>query len=108
MSDDSVVKVFEQQQVKLKLSDAIRIGARIRPQCRLDPFRDGKSCAIGAAYEGATGEYNEEMDMCDIRDELRIRGIWPLTLPTSAIWPLNDCERWSREQIADWLEAQGY
>ena len=55
--DESVVRVFEEQKVgKLKLSEAMRIGAKIRPQC-LHVLYDGvSSCALGAIYEGALGK----------------------------------------------------
>ncbi len=36
---------------KLKLSEAIRIGAAIRPQAMGDFYNEGGSCVLGAAYE---------------------------------------------------------
>jgi hypothetical protein len=38
-----------------RLSEALRIGARLRPQCTNFVFAHGKSCAIGAAYEAVFG-----------------------------------------------------
>lgn len=53
--DESETLRWESQVKPLRLSEAIRIGARIRPQCTSDLFHNGKSCVLGAAYEGATG-----------------------------------------------------
>src|SRR5258706_3257598 len=44
---------------KMRLSGAIRIGARIRPQCEGSFFEDGRSCAMGAAMEGSGLPYRE-------------------------------------------------
>src|SRR6476659_8997882 len=41
---------------KVKLSDAIRSGAAIRPKAISKFYFEGKSCAIGAAYEAITGQ----------------------------------------------------
>jgi len=98
----------EQANRKLKLSEAIRIGAAKRPQAVGKYFKDGASCALGAAYEAVTGKYVESgsgglpnmikwfedhFEMDDWRGmditERNDRGV-------------------SREQIADWLESQGY
>src|SRR5260221_4385671 len=53
--DESVIQYFEkpEQKTKLRLSDAIRIGARLRPQCVGRLYRYGGSCVIGAAFVGA-------------------------------------------------------
>src|ERR1700741_3225132 len=54
--DESIVKHLEQPQVgTLKLSEAMRIGARLRPQCSGYLFNNGASCALGAAYEAVYG-----------------------------------------------------
>ncbi len=89
---------------KLKLSAAIRIGAKIRPQVRDVYFGDGGSCAIGAALE-ATGilKYGE-----------RGFGAWDrlvklLKFPYDLHAPIsnrNDKGE-TREQIADWLQSIG-
>src|SRR5258706_4854134 len=56
-----------QQKVwKLRLSEAIRIGARIRPQCSGWAFEHGKSCAWGAAWEGSGHPYEEHANYVDI------------------------------------------
>src|ERR1051326_9366275 len=45
------------------LSDAIRIGATLRPQTFNSWFFNGRSCAMGAAIEALTGEYCDTTDM---------------------------------------------
>ncbi len=86
---------------KLKLSEAIRIGARLRPQCTRTYWHNGGTCAIGAALE-ATGfpVFRSTQGICE-----HIERHWP-TAPTGDIYRRNDGGE-SRESIADWLEAQG-
>jgi hypothetical protein len=91
------------------------------------------TCALGAAYEAVTGIVP---DTCDVYDEqpsgnapstvltrtFNLRDVRLVTPLEARIIPdiekepievyrvvaqLNDRARWSREQIADWLEAQG-
>ena len=89
---------------KAKLSTAIRIGARKRPQARLAYFERGASCAFGAAWEGIGGSYHDPvwglagklMKHFGIAQEVG-----------QAVVRMNDSGE-SREAIADWLEAQGY
>jgi len=91
----------EQKNRKLKLSEAIRIGARLRPQCRETFFWRGASCALGAAAE-AIGGYTDERFPTD----------WEsfFGAPDDIIGQVivrNDCGH-TRERIADWLESNGY
>jgi hypothetical protein len=111
----------------MQLSEAIREGAQLRPQCRMQMFlRLGDiihSCALGAAYEGAGYV-------------ARLRGMEKIPITLDTLWPklstrvvvcpvsgcpsngritvrdhiahLNDEHNWSREQIAEWLEGQGF
>ncbi len=102
--DESVVKQFDQ--VRLKLSQAIRIGAKMRPQCTKAYFKDGGSCAIGAAYEGMTGRSGGYREIGDLLPEL-VDDDYQLTLLGELIAGRNDQGTQSREEIADWLEAQG-
>lgn len=100
--DESEVLKFEQEIAPMKPSTAIRIGAKFRPQCTRYPLRgDGKSCAMGAAYEGATGKTTNDyiviFDLFPILGQLR-----------TDIWTMNDAQGKTREEIADWLEAQGH
>jgi len=102
--DESITKHFEQQQVgTLKLSDAIRIGAKLRPQCSHFYHANGASCALGAAWEALTGMTYAEVG---ISRTLTQRFQLPFN-KTIEIMNRNDAGQ-TREQIADWLEAQGY
>jgi len=90
-----------------KLSQAIRLGATFRPQCKKAFF--GKvngqigSCAFGAAHEALTGEAkvprgrmaSKIMERFGVSNEIG-----------EAIVNRNDAGE-TREQIADWLEEQG-
>jgi hypothetical protein len=92
-----------------KLSEAIRIGSKIRPQGTGLYFFAGRSCALGAAYEAVTGNYHESgtgglPDMVHWMEEH-----FGLSLSMGGeIAVKNDIDQWPREQIADWLEQQGY
>src|SRR5713226_7107518 len=55
-----VVKEHSEERLReLKPSEAMRIGAAIRPQCFTSVFSNRKSCAIGALLEGGGGAYEE-------------------------------------------------
>jgi hypothetical protein len=93
-----------------KLSDAIRLGATFRPQCRRTLFDLGSSCAIGAAYEALTGINTTEgynLSTSPSVEGLLARrfGVSMELLDEVIGW--NDHERLTREQIADRLEAKG-
>ena len=111
----------------MKLSEAIRLGAMLRPQAFGHLFRDGASCALGAAGEAAgiadieAGGWavgavappswnpiaTREAD-CPVC----VHGFLTLRKKHDAhavIVHLNNDHRWTREQIADWvatIEAQ--
>lgn len=113
------------------LSDAIRIGAAIRPQGFNYLFYDGKSCAKGAAIEALTGEYCEpvcspadeqraRLDVLEGRLAERYREILECDVPCpvcaeafsyvttstelgDVIEHLNDTHRWRRKAIADFV-----
>lgn len=108
----------------MKLSEAIRAGAKKRPQntdgeyYRDDDDGETSSCALGAAYEGLTGK-------CSTESVVYLYGKWPglktlLKCPVdkcifgnevntlyAVICHLNDFHLWTRERIADWLWEQG-
>lgn len=108
----------------MKLSEAMREGAKLRPQGFGSYFQpvagDFFSCAIGAAYEGIVGkldkrpdymrsetiEHEAAFDMFDVEVINPVRNIRRNLHETIAC--LNDDEKWTREQIADWLETIGY
>jgi len=107
----------EVQQVgKLRLSEAIRTGARARQQCTEKLFLTGRSCAFGAAYEAVFGTpegVNGVLGFSELG--LRLASAFPKFFKPSGapndlgqeIYGRND-DGWTREQIADWLESQGY
>lgn len=101
----------------MKLSDAIRLGAMLRPQAVGELFKDGGSCAIGAAIE-ACGISVASVDLN--YDPIRAQWPWVMVMrdvapgaidvsevaPIDAleiIWRLNDLAHWTREQIADYI-----
>ena len=94
---------------RLRLSEAIRIGARIRPQCEGSFFEDGRSCAMGAAMEGSGLPYREMREASQAAvamfPELFLSGTSYTPLGRS-IFMRNDTGM-SREEIADWLQSKG-
>lgn len=101
---------------KRRLCEAIRAGAAKRPQGFGGTFCHSPkgivSCAIGAAYEGASGNIKPHNSALFIelsamfpilRKEVRHASFSPRSL-FSAIVELNDTYRWTREEIADFVE----
>jgi hypothetical protein len=114
---------------KTKLSELIREGAKLRPQGFGDYFTSNDdlencSCALGAALEILTGTYgydahNHPSLAGKLGEFLAVNaGIdatvshpyldWQQTSIFKAVVILNDELKWTRERIADWLEAQGF
>lgn len=104
----------------MKLSEAIRAGAKMRPQTRGTIFSRGKSCAIGAALEGSgLSAYRADVDN-DYYLLSLARTSWPWATRVVAapikgmrdsgvlnvVWRLNDNRMWSREAIAEWVEVE--
>jgi len=88
-----------------KLSQAIRLGATFRPQCRRSYFdKDGGSCAVGAAYEVVTGK-SDPLDGT-VGTVLNKRFDLPDGVLSKVIFK-NDHMGMTREQIADCLEEAG-
>ena len=98
----------------MKLSEAIRRGAALRPQAHGDYSRilaNGTicTCALGAAYEAITGQIPPsvhdnnpgEVDSAIIA----ATGASPYTRGRIVRW--NDEEGVTREEIAAWLEEEG-
>jgi hypothetical protein len=95
----------------MRLSEAIRLGAMMRPQAFRTLLTDDAACALGAALL-AVGARPEEA----VRSALNR---WPWASTVSADCPrcgrsravfrvithLNDGHRWTREQIAKWVAA---
>jgi len=105
-----------------RLSQAIRLGATFHPQCFGSVCVRGpqnnivETCALGAAAEAVFGEsVFRECFGSELIDRLYYRFQFlnsPMGLdrPTWAQWiaTRNDKDKWSREKIADELEAGGY
>lgn len=106
-------EVTEAPAKTLKLSEAIRVGARLRPQCRASFFNGFGSCALGAAMEALlnrpTDRDADYVWLCDhfpeLKKQIRTHRAWELGCE---IVERNDGVGYTREQIADWLEAHGY
>src|SRR5690242_5885500 len=96
-------KTAEQANRKYKLSEAIRIGARLRPQGFggvLFQRRKGVSCALLAAYEAEKGypAPTETFASADLSDWASARFGEDMRI---AVMTKNDAEGCSREEIAD-------
>lgn len=99
----------------LRLSEAIRIGSKLRHQCTGEMFKHGGSCAIGAAYEAVFGHPGESANMFGASEQSALmERLWKVIPIPSDLNPIEDIgmdrndNGWSRERIADWLESQGY
>jgi hypothetical protein len=109
----------------MTLSEAIRLGAMLKPKGSNSLFRAGHTCALGAALDACgalwSGREEVESDMDEVTRRWPICGTrvaWPVAddLPCfgqeavgSIVTELNDTWGWTREQIADWvatIEAQ--
>jgi len=110
-------------------SEAIREGAALRPQA-FGVLRDGKgtanisTCAYAAGYEAITGEvfWSEDQLYLAVASLFPYMDLDAPRCPSEACeerlvadieWDmgdlvihLNDTHEWTREQIADWLEAE--
>ena len=105
----------------MKLSEAIRLGAMLKPQGFGMLFDGARTCAMGAAHEAIFGEMSE-FDIDDSCSE--VYALFDTLLSQRMACPtcgyayrrtyrvihhLNDKHKWNREQIADWvatIEAQ--
>jgi hypothetical protein len=98
----------------LKLSEAIRLGAMIRPQTMDAFFARGHSCAWGAALEATGTAYDEQLLWAN--DTIFRQWGWILNRmvrcpacgevrPIISMVPhLNDLWHcWPRERIAEWV-----
>lgn len=92
------------------LSEAIRLGAMLRPQGRIQFFPENNSCALGAAME-AVGLRNaclEYVSLYNCDDTALLRKTFPVLAceidPIFDVAEKND-EGWTRERIADWVES---
>ena len=93
----------------MKLSEAIRLGSMLKPQGFGPTHNDGThSCALTAALD-AIGKSGYYADICYHFTTPAMRVTQPVSgedmLALSAIRELNDRHRWTREQIADWIDT---
>lgn len=107
----------------MKLSEAIRLGAMMKPQGFEVLIADGRSCAIGAAADAIGANVDDSSgSMSAVPPKLRTA--FPLLSVcadspcpskdcgvircgvSSVIIHLNDTHRWTREEIADWVESR--
>ena len=93
--------------MKLKLSEAIRLGGLLHPQCFGNYLKTDRQWRIVAtcALEGATrAGYHDDVDFLLTPAEcpvcLRIEAVRII------VAHLNDHHRWTREAIADWVQVQ--
>jgi len=102
----------------MKLSEAILIGAAIRPQAFGDYVKDGRTCALGAAYEALFDRLPPaaQSEHCRVLSEIAPYGGYndsanPVSGKAGPICDicveLNDDQLWTREEIATWLAEQG-
>ncbi len=110
--DESIVRHLDQPAKVLKLSEAIRIGSRIRPQAQTCLFRNGGSCVWGAAYEARGGRYVEGTNgfrrtdpIIPTEEFVDAEDVYRSAYGRSS-WADNDAGM-PREQIADRFEAIG-
>lgn len=92
----------------MRLSEAIRLGATMRPQAFGVAMFNGRSCAMGAASEALGITIEDFLDWpADIRATFRLLRKCPVCQieeSMCAVAHVNDVHRWTREQIADWVE----
>jgi hypothetical protein len=102
----------------MTLAQAMREGAKLRPQAFYKLFFDGGSCALGAALEAVFGMDSVRCPLFWNEIDETLRSCLP-QLPRLSACPecgtefgtlrtvthLNDEHRWTRERIADWVET---
>jgi hypothetical protein len=104
----------------MKLSEAIRLGAMLKPQTVGSYSDETGSCALGAALDaiGALTEDVEDMES-SVMDPW-LASLWPVAARRVAcpaegcyhqqrlddtVIDLNDDHGWTREEIAAWVET---
>ncbi len=95
----------------MKLSEAIRLGAMLKPQAFSGAQWPEKSCALQAACDALGMDGTDVMPFlakypwahrkvtcpaCNVMDK-------PRAIHCVIAFHLNDDHRWTREQIADWV-----
>ncbi len=100
----------------MKLSEAIRAGAKLRPQAFGKGFDGVGTCAMGAAFEGmGLDPKSLDLEICQPIPEV-LRELFPpksvrlcpvcgTQKALGVIVHLNDEHGWTREAIADYVET---
>lgn len=96
----------------MTLSEAIRLGALLKPQGHHGYFDGGATCALGAAAD-ALGRLDDlcigRFLECQEWPVLSVRAVHPLSQLRQSVWAtiteINDLDGWTREEIADWVES---
>lgn len=106
----------------MKLSEAIRLGAMMKPQ-GIGGRMDGETrCALAGASDALGIEARRHLSCVPRVDYEALRARYPIldapveAMPVSdnsgygwtllsAIWALNDNYEWTRERIADWVQS---
>lgn len=103
----------------MRFTDAIREGAKLKPQTLRYPEK-GKSCVLQAAAEGA--QILPPTDSVSLVDYQELAHRWPFLsieevfpCPVCGVWQqkslmeicyhLNDKHQWTREAIADYIDT---
>lgn len=93
----------------MKLSEAIRLGAMLRPQVFGVTADDVGTCALGGALE-AIGrghlKYHDSPTHWPVAGAVVVHPVQGYDHVLFGVArSLNDEHRWTREQIADWVET---
>lgn len=102
----------------MKLSEAIRLGAMLRPQAFGVSFDGVGTCAWGAADEAMGVKVHPQMSRYPNCGTRRPEWSWtacgmvscpvcgvPYVASSIISLHLNDFHKWTRERIADWVET---
>lgn len=106
--DLSEVEKFEEAKVvTIKLSEAMRIGAKMHPQ-GMSYFdrEEGTTCALGAAAFGAGWQQSSDEGMCSFLKRTFDIPLWA-ELQIHGMNVMRHKPEGTYAAIADWLEAQG-
>lgn len=100
----------------MRLSEAIRLGAMLKPQAFGGLFKNGGSCALGAALDAIGASlgvgFRYRLELFDDASAIdagrcpqcgRFVDVRGLGLVDSMITHLNDQHHWTREAIADFV-----
>lgn len=96
----------------MKLSEAMRLGAMLKPQAFGISFDGRGTCALGAAMD-ALGKLGTSIWIIQLRPDIRRFQVADCPVcgrvfnanGNQTIPHLNDDHKWTRERIADWVES---